>query len=157
MGNTTLGGVTSSSVVSSCSLSHRSCVCRGLKALPLSKGEVSGLLDRAPALPELDDGLGLAVVEEAVAVVDVELTRLCVRDCDRVCCTVLLAERSASDDAVDSLNIHWKSVDAIWNDMADDIIADQDICPKGKRNACGNASKADAWSMEKMTCGKAGY
>ena len=68
---------------------------------------------------ELDDGLGLDG-EGAVLTVEAELVRLCVRDGG--CCDVLLPERSASDGAVDSLNIHWKSVDAIWKDIVDDMI-----------------------------------
>lgn len=93
-----------------------------LNALLLSNGDVSGLLDLAPVLPELDDGRGLVIVEDAVRVVDVELTRVCVRGSDLG--IVLLADRSASPDAVDSLNIHWKSCDAIWKDIADDIFAE---------------------------------
>ena len=93
-----------------------------LNALPLSNGDVSGLLDLAPVLAELDDGRGLDTVEDAVREVDVELTRVCVRGSDLG--DVLTADRSASIDAVDSLNIHWNSCDAIWKDIADDILAD---------------------------------
>ena len=53
-----------------------------LNALPLSNGDVSGLLDLAPVLAELDDGRGLDIVEDAVREVDVELTRVCVRGSD---------------------------------------------------------------------------
>lgn len=89
--------------------------------MPPSKGDVSGLLDLLRLRPALDDGLGFGGSEGAVAMVEVELARLRTYDCD--CCDAPFAECSALAGTEDPLNIHCKSVDAIWKDMAEDMTA----------------------------------